>query len=159
MRYGVKLFKTQSPKIDEENRKMCDIPYASTVGNIQYVVQCIRPDIAFALSATSKYQEWYSDTSFQSDVHDAKSQTGFTFKQNGVVVAWKSSKHDTTTDSTTEAEYIVAFEAAKEVVWMKNYNQELSIAPSIVEPIVIFCDNNGAIVEGVEISLQIEAHS
>ncbi|KAL0329468.1 UNVERIFIED_CONTAM: Retrovirus-related Pol polyprotein from transposon RE1, partial [Sesamum radiatum] len=43
---------TQSPKVDEEIRRKCDIPYASTVGNIQYVVQCTRPDIAFALSVT-----------------------------------------------------------------------------------------------------------
>ncbi|KAL0374167.1 UNVERIFIED_CONTAM: Retrovirus-related Pol polyprotein from transposon TNT 1-94 [Sesamum radiatum] len=31
-------------------------PYASVVGGIQYVVQCTRSDIAFALSVTSRYQ-------------------------------------------------------------------------------------------------------
>ncbi|KAL2240266.1 UNVERIFIED_CONTAM: Retrovirus-related Pol polyprotein from transposon TNT 1-94 [Sesamum indicum] len=56
MRHRVKLSKKQSPKTDEELRKMFDIPYASVVGSIQYVVQCTRPDIAFALSVTSKYQ-------------------------------------------------------------------------------------------------------
>ncbi|KAL0405240.1 UNVERIFIED_CONTAM: Retrovirus-related Pol polyprotein from transposon RE1 [Sesamum latifolium] len=30
---------------------------------------------------------------------------------------------------------------------MKNYIQELGVVPSIVEPIVIFCDNNGAIAQ------------
>ncbi|KAL0394578.1 UNVERIFIED_CONTAM: Retrovirus-related Pol polyprotein from transposon TNT 1-94 [Sesamum latifolium] len=69
--------------------------------------------------------EGYSDASFQSDDDDAKSQSGFVFKLNGGVVAWKSSKQDTTADSTTEAEYIAASEAAKEAVWMKNYIQEL----------------------------------
>ncbi|KAL0288712.1 UNVERIFIED_CONTAM: hypothetical protein Sangu_2645000, partial [Sesamum angustifolium] len=39
MRHGVKLSKTQSPKTDEENRKMCGIPYTSDVGSIQHVVQ------------------------------------------------------------------------------------------------------------------------
>ncbi|KAL0303280.1 UNVERIFIED_CONTAM: Retrovirus-related Pol polyprotein from transposon TNT 1-94 [Sesamum radiatum] len=72
--------------------------------------------------------EGYSDASFQSDENDAKSQSGFVFKLNGGVVAWKSSKQDTTADSTTEAEYIAASEAAK-------------------EPVVIFCDNNGAIAQ------------
>ncbi|KAL0433712.1 UNVERIFIED_CONTAM: Retrovirus-related Pol polyprotein from transposon TNT 1-94 [Sesamum latifolium] len=67
--------------------------------------------------------EGYSDASFQSDNDDAKSQLNFVFKLNGGVVAWKSSKQDTIADSTTEAEYIAASEAAKEAVWMKNYIQ------------------------------------
>ncbi|KAL0439000.1 UNVERIFIED_CONTAM: Retrovirus-related Pol polyprotein from transposon RE2 [Sesamum latifolium] len=46
-----------------------------------------------------------------------------------------------------EAEYIAASEAAKEAVWMKNYIQELGVVPSIGEPVVIFCDNNGAIAQ------------
>ncbi|KAL0394650.1 UNVERIFIED_CONTAM: Retrovirus-related Pol polyprotein from transposon TNT 1-94 [Sesamum latifolium] len=35
---------------------MSDIPYASAIGSIQYAVQCTRPDIAYALSVTSRYQ-------------------------------------------------------------------------------------------------------
>ncbi|KAL0383043.1 UNVERIFIED_CONTAM: Retrovirus-related Pol polyprotein from transposon TNT 1-94 [Sesamum calycinum] len=62
----------------------------------------------------------------------------------------KSSKQDTRADSTTEAEYIAASEAAKEEVWMKNYIQELGVVPSIAEPVVIFCDNNGAIAQAKE---------
>ncbi|KAL0288713.1 UNVERIFIED_CONTAM: hypothetical protein Sangu_2645100 [Sesamum angustifolium] len=53
---------------------------------------------------------------------------------NGGVVAWKSSKQDTIIDSTTDAEYIAAFKAAKEVVWMKNYIQELDVVLSIANP-------------------------
>ncbi|KAK4397741.1 Retrovirus-related Pol polyprotein from transposon TNT 1-94 [Sesamum angolense] len=68
--------------------------------------------------------EGYSDASFQSGDYDAKSQS--------------------------EAEYIVASEVAKEAVWMKNYIQELGVVPSIAEPIVIFCDNNGMIAPAKE---------
>ncbi|KAL0401359.1 UNVERIFIED_CONTAM: hypothetical protein Slati_4165800 [Sesamum latifolium] len=50
MRHKVKFFKAQSPKTVEESRKMCDIPYASVIDSIQYVVQCTRPDIIFVLS-------------------------------------------------------------------------------------------------------------
>jgi len=42
-------------------------------------------------------------------------------------VSWKSSKQDTTVDSTTEAEYISASEAAKEVVWIKKFIIELGV--------------------------------
>ncbi|KAL0451188.1 UNVERIFIED_CONTAM: hypothetical protein Slati_1096900 [Sesamum latifolium] len=53
MRHGIKLSKKQSPKTDEELK---NIPYASTVESIQYAVQCTRPDVAYALSVTSRYQ-------------------------------------------------------------------------------------------------------
>ncbi len=60
----------------------------------------------------------YSDASFQTDQDDLKSQTGYVFTMNGGAVIWRSSKQDTTADSTTEAEYIAASKAAKEAVWV-----------------------------------------
>ncbi|KAL0362043.1 UNVERIFIED_CONTAM: Retrovirus-related Pol polyprotein from transposon TNT 1-94 [Sesamum calycinum] len=93
-----------------ELKRMLDIPYASVVGSIQYVAQSTRPDITYALSL------------------------------NDGVVAWKSSKQDTTVDSTMEAEYIAASKVAKEAVWMKNYIQELGVMSSIAELVVILCD-------------------
>ncbi|KAL2228696.1 UNVERIFIED_CONTAM: Retrovirus-related Pol polyprotein from transposon TNT 1-94 [Sesamum indicum] len=56
MRHGIKMSKKQSPKTDEELKWMSDIPYVSTEGSIQYVVQYTRPDVAYALSVTSRYQ-------------------------------------------------------------------------------------------------------
>ncbi|KAL0445875.1 UNVERIFIED_CONTAM: Copia protein [Sesamum latifolium] len=56
MRHGIKLSKKQYPKTDEELKKMSNIPYASAVGSIQYVVQCTRPNVAYALSVMSSYQ-------------------------------------------------------------------------------------------------------
>ncbi|KAL0444835.1 UNVERIFIED_CONTAM: Retrovirus-related Pol polyprotein from transposon TNT 1-94 [Sesamum latifolium] len=73
--------------------------------------------------------EGYIDASFQSD-DDVP-----------------SASQATTVDSTTEAEYIAASEAAKEAVWIKYYIQELGVVPSIAEPVVFFCDNNGAIAQ------------
>ena len=69
--------------------------------------------------------EGYSDASFQSNREDSKSQSGYVFTLNGGAVSWKSSKQETTADSTTESEYIAASEAAKEVVWMKLFITEL----------------------------------
>ncbi|KAL0439634.1 UNVERIFIED_CONTAM: Retrovirus-related Pol polyprotein from transposon TNT 1-94 [Sesamum latifolium] len=138
MRHGVNMSKKQSPKTDEELKRMLDVSNASAVGSIQYVAQCTRPNVAYALSITSKYQacvreahwiavktilkylrrtkdmflvysgrelilEGYNDASFQSDDHDAKSQSGFVFELNSGVVDWKSSEQDTTADSTLKA--------------------------------------------------------
>ncbi|KAL0287196.1 UNVERIFIED_CONTAM: Retrovirus-related Pol polyprotein from transposon TNT 1-94 [Sesamum calycinum] len=163
MRHGVKLSKKQSPKTNEKLKRMLDIPYASAVGSIQRVLERPRTavktilkylrrtkDVFFVYGGGELILEGFSDASFQSDDDDTKSQSGFVFKLNGGVVAWKSSKSskkDTTTDYTMEAEYIAASEAAKEAVWMKNYIQELGVVPSIAEPVVIFCDNNGAIAQ------------
>ncbi|KAK4409367.1 Retrovirus-related Pol polyprotein from transposon TNT 1-94 [Sesamum angolense] len=46
------------------------------------------------------------------------------------VVSWKSSKQNTMADSTIEAEYIVAAEAAKDAIWVKNFIFELGVVPS-----------------------------
>jgi hypothetical protein len=58
----------------------------------------------------------YTDASFQTDHDDLRSQSGFVFVLNGGAVSWKSYKQETAADSTTEAEYIAASEAAKEGV-------------------------------------------
>ena len=63
----------------------------------------------------------YTDAGFQSDLDDFRSHSGFVFCFNVGAVSWGSSKQDTGADSTTEAEYIAASDAAKEAVWIKNF--------------------------------------
>ena len=93
----------------------------------------------------------YTDTSFQSDRYDSKSQSSYMFTMNGGGVSWKSSKQETTVDSTTESKYIVASEAAKEAVWIKKFIPELGVLPSIIHLILLYCDNNGAITQAKEL--------
>ncbi|KAL1294051.1 hypothetical protein AAHE18_19G113100 [Arachis hypogaea] len=92
----------------------------------------------------------FTDASFASDKDDSKSTSGYVFTLNGGAVSWKSSKQATVADSTTEAEYIAASEAAKEAVWMKKFINELDVVPSIKEPLPLLCDNNGAIAQAKE---------
>ena len=92
----------------------------------------------------------YSDASFQTDKDDYRSQSGFVFCLNGGAVSWKSSKQSTVADSTMEAEYIALSDAAKEAVWIKKFITELGVVPTIVDPIDIYCDNNGAIAQARE---------
>lgn len=92
----------------------------------------------------------YTDSSFQTDNDDFRSQSGYVFCLNGGAISWKSSKQDTVADSTTEAEYIAASEAAKEAVWMKKFIEELGVVPSIANPVDLYCDNNGAIAQAKE---------
>jgi len=53
-------------------------------------------------------------------------------------------------DSTIEAEYIAASEAAKEAVWIRKFITELGVVPSISDPIDLYCDNNGAMAQAKE---------
>ena len=86
----------------------------------------------------------YTDASFQSDKDDFRSQSGYVFCLNGGEVSWKSSKQSNVADSTTEAEYIAASDAAKEAVWIKKFITDLELVPSITNPVDVYCDNNGA---------------
>ena len=58
-------------------------------------------------------------------------------------MSWKSSKQPTTADSTTEAEYIVASDVAKEAIWLKKFIRDLGIIPKISNPIPLLCEHNG----------------
>ena len=78
----------------------------------------------------------YTDASFQTDKDDYKFQSGYIFLLNGGAIIWKSSKQSTIADSTTEAEYIAASEAAKEAVWMRKFIAELEVVPSIIDLIL-----------------------
>ncbi|KAI5433740.1 hypothetical protein KIW84_020850 [Lathyrus oleraceus] len=80
-------------------------------------------------------------------MHDSN---GYVVCLNGGTVSWKSSKQHTVADSTTEVEYIAASSATKEDVWIKKFISELGIVPSIVDPIGLYCDNNGAIAQAKE---------
>jgi hypothetical protein len=92
----------------------------------------------------------YTDASFQTDKDDFRSQSGFIFTLNGGAVSWKSSKQTTIADSTSEAEYIAASEAAKEAVWIRKFITELGVVPSVADAIALYCDNSGAIAQAKE---------
>ena len=49
-----------------------------------------------------------------------------------------------------EAEYIVASEAAKEVVWLKNFLMDLEVVHSVQSTITLFYDNSRAVANSKE---------
>ena len=56
----------------------------------------------------------YTDSDFQSDVDSKKQTSGSVFTLNGGAIIWRSIKQGCIADSTMEAEYVAACEAAKE---------------------------------------------
>ena len=46
-----------------------------------------------------------------------------------------------------EAEYVTAYEVAKETIWLKKFLSDLGIIRMEQVPIILFCDNSGAIAQ------------
>ena len=82
----------------------------------------------------------FTNSSFQSDHDDRKSVSGFIFTLNSEAVCWKSSKQHTVADSVCEAEYDATSDAAKKAVWLKKFITKLEVAPSLVGPVLLYCD-------------------
>ena len=87
----------------------------------------------------------YTDTSFQTDVDDSMSQSGYVIMLNGDAISWKSSKQDMVAHSTMEAEYYATVEASIESVWIKQFITDLGVVPSVSSPLDLYSDNSGTI--------------
>ncbi|KAM6551247.1 hypothetical protein CsatB_001055 [Cannabis sativa] len=79
-----------------------------------------------------------------------KSTSGMVFTLGGGAVVLRSAKQTAISDSTTEAEYIVAAEAAKELVWLRKFFSGLGVVPGMEKPLVLLCDNTRAIANSKE---------
>ena len=45
-----------SPKTPEEMEQIAEVPYASAIGSLMYAMLCTRPDIAYDVSVTCRFQ-------------------------------------------------------------------------------------------------------
>ena len=84
------------------------------------------------------------------DSDSRKSISGSVFTLGGGAVIWRSIKQSCIADSTMEAEYVVACEAAKEAVWVRQFLIDLEVVPSANKQINIYCDNSGAVANSKE---------
>ncbi|KAJ9543891.1 LOW QUALITY PROTEIN: hypothetical protein OSB04_023598 [Centaurea solstitialis] len=57
MQHGIVLSKTQCPVSSQDQNRMKSVPYASAIGSIMYAMLCTRPDVAYSVSVTSRYQQ------------------------------------------------------------------------------------------------------
>ncbi|GJY97564.1 hypothetical protein Tco_0514474 [Tanacetum coccineum] len=87
----------------------------------------------------------YTDAGYLTDADDLKSHTGYVFVLNVGAVDWKSAKQSIFATSSAESEYIDAYDASKEAVWVRKFIFGLGVVPIIEEPISMYCDNTGAI--------------
>lgn len=85
----------------------------------------------------------YSDADFAGNVDDRRSTSGCVLLLNGGQVAWGSRRQRCTALSTTEAEYVSASAAARDVVWFRHLLEEVGARQT--GPTPLWCDNESAI--------------
>ena len=92
-------------------------------------------------------KEWdlvsYCDSDWDGDAETRISVTGFIIYLLGVPICWRSKGQKGVTLSSSEAEYVAISEAVKEIRFI--YYLLESIGINIELPIVVRCDNVGAI--------------
>ena len=84
----------------------------------------------------------YTDVDMAGDLDNRKFTTGYLFTFSRGAISWQSKLQKCIALSTTEAEYIAATEASKEMIWLKQFLQKLGLQQ--IEYIV-YCDSQSAI--------------
>nr|GEV21515.1 zinc finger, CCHC-type [Tanacetum cinerariifolium] len=121
MQEKLKLSKSQGASTPAEMKHMQNVPYASAVDSIMYVVRCTRPDVAFAQNVTSRFQ------------------------QNPGDIHWTTVKNILKVSCYTNAGYLADADDLKSQTGYVKFISGLGVVPIIEEPISMYCDNNGAI--------------
>ncbi|VVA10754.1 PREDICTED: Retrovirus-related Pol poly from [Prunus dulcis] len=84
----------------------------------------------------------YTDADMAGDLDSRKSTSGYLITFSRGAVSWQSKLQKCVALSTTEAEFIAATEACKEMLWMKRFLQELGQEQ---HKYILHCDSQSAI--------------
>ncbi|KRY45203.1 Retrovirus-related Pol polyprotein from transposon TNT 1-94, partial [Trichinella britovi] len=84
----------------------------------------------------------YSDADYAGDVTTRRSRTAAVCMCEGGAVLWHSQKQRSVALSTTEAEYVAASEAAKDMMWLMALFAEVT---EVKQKLILFVDNMGAV--------------
>lgn len=87
----------------------------------------------------------FVDSDFANCEDSRKSTTGYVFLFAGAPISWSSKRQSTIAQSTMDAEYIAASEAARDAVWIRNFLNDLRIRDIAVKTVPLGIDNNCAL--------------
>eukprot|EP00253_Pinus_taeda_P024629 PITA_24629 len=113
--------------------------YRHLVGSLNYLTTT-RPYISFAIGILSKFMK---KPYFDGDKEVGVSTSGYAMSLGSGAISWRSCKQSIPVDSTTEAEYVVAAEATKEIVWLRKILEDLQVKQVQSTPLMI--DNTSTI--------------
>ena len=84
----------------------------------------------------------FTDADMSGDIDTSRSTSGYLITFAGGLVSWQSRLQKCVALSTTEAEYMAAVEAGKELIWMRDFLEELGVEQASYP---LYCDNQSAI--------------
>ncbi|GJQ97520.1 retrotransposon protein, putative, ty1-copia subclass [Tanacetum coccineum] len=137
--FGKWMFKTTLPQCGYPLQKSKS-QGASTPAELKRM-----QNVRIRLSCGSIMVSCYTDAGYLTDADDLKYQTGYVFVLNEGDADWTSTKQSIFATSSAEAEYIAAYDAFKETVWVRKFISGIGVVPTIEEPINMYCDNTGEI--------------
>nr|GEU91233.1 Gag-Pol polyprotein [Tanacetum cinerariifolium] len=144
---NVKLSSKMSPSSEKERMDMSRVPYALAVGRlvehweaVKRIFKYLKGNsyVALCFGESNFTVKGYVDSNYTCDLDGSKSTTRYVLTLSGETVRWVSKLQLIVATSTTEAEYVAAAQASKELVWLKMLLEELRHKQ---EKITLFCDN------------------
>ena len=156
----------------EDIQKLKEKPYQRAIGTFMYLLQGTRPDLAFAISTLSKYnnsytyKHWeavkvfryllcltfkrnpavdligYGDASWASEP-DGRSVTAYIFKMQQAAISWRCKRESTYALSSCDAEFQALTATIQDAVWLRGFLSEIVL--TYTSPIPIMCDNTSTI--------------
>ncbi|TYK08819.1 gag/pol protein [Cucumis melo var. makuwa] len=127
-RHRVHSSKEQCSKTPQEVEDMRRIPYALDHWTVvKIILKYLRrtEDYMSVYRAKDLILTRYTNLDFQTNKDSRKFTSGSVFTMNRRAMVWRSINQGCIADSTIEVEYVVACEAAKEAIWLKNKKQEI----------------------------------
>ena len=110
------------------------------------IIRYLKGTIDFKLKFSSTGKSGltgYVDADWAGDPSDRKSTSGHLFLFKDGLISWTTRKQSTVTLSSTEAEYVAASQAGQEVIWLRQFLEDLDQIQKESTP--IYEDNQGCI--------------
>ena len=109
----------------------------------QYLKGSLDYKLVYGPSDSRQLFTTYTDSDHGGNPDNGRSTGGYAIIIGGGAVSWSSRLQSVVSLSTTEAEYIAAVEAGKEIIWMQNLLTEFGFDFTSPSPLLI--DNNSAV--------------
>ncbi|WCJ38272.1 Retrovirus-related Pol polyprotein from transposon TNT 1-94 [Euphorbia peplus] len=100
------------------------------------------PKVCLCYGGSKPILEGFVDADMAGDLDHRRSTSGYVFRFARGAISWQSKLQKCIALSTTEAEYISAAEAGKEMIWLKRFFEELGQKQA---ECIVYCDSQSAI--------------